>query len=78
MPEAVVVTDGSEPPQRRLRKDWPRRLLNELLALFVALLFTPVYVWAATPFIRPFRLSRIFGTYVVPIVPITCWWDGLV
>ena len=39
MAEAAVITSGSEPPQRRLRKDWPRRLLNELLALFVALLF---------------------------------------
>jgi translocation and assembly module TamB len=39
MAEAVLTGEGSEPPRRRLRKDWPRRLLNELLALFVALLF---------------------------------------
>ena len=37
MAEAVVPTDDTPPP-RRLRRDWPRRLLDELLALFVALL----------------------------------------
>jgi translocation and assembly module TamB len=36
--ETVAVSQGSEPPRRRLRGDWPRRLLNELFALFVALL----------------------------------------
>jgi translocation and assembly module TamB len=39
MAEAAVLTDGTEPPRRRLRKDWGRRLLNELFAAFVALLF---------------------------------------
>ncbi len=39
MAEAVVVSEGPEPPRRRLRSDWPRRLANELLAAFVALLF---------------------------------------
>ncbi|MES2137434.1 MAG: hypothetical protein V4502_10305, partial [Pseudomonadota bacterium] len=39
MADSVIVTQGSEPPRRQLRRDWPRRLLNELFALFVALLF---------------------------------------
>ena len=34
----VAVEQGVEPPRRRLRDDWGRRLLNELLALFIALL----------------------------------------
>src|SRR5438094_104660 len=38
MAEAAVVTSGSKPP-RRLRRDWKWRLLNELFAAFVALLF---------------------------------------
>ena len=37
MAEAAITSD-SAPPPRRLRPDWPRRLLNELLALFIALL----------------------------------------
>src|SRR6185369_12753873 len=37
MAEEIVSGEGASPP-RRLRHDWPRRLLNELLALFIALL----------------------------------------
>jgi translocation and assembly module TamB len=36
--EAAVANDGALPPRRRLKPDWPQRLLNELLALFLALL----------------------------------------
>ena len=32
--DALSGRSGATPPQRRLRRDWPRRLLNELLALF--------------------------------------------
>ena len=39
MSDAAVETGGAELPRRRFRRDWPRRLANELLALFVALLF---------------------------------------
>ena len=40
MAETVVVeSGGSEPPKVRLRSDWRWRLLNELFAFFVALLF---------------------------------------
>jgi translocation and assembly module TamB len=37
--EAAVTTEGAAPPPRRLRPDWKWRLLNELFAAFVALLF---------------------------------------
>jgi translocation and assembly module TamB len=39
MSEAAIDTAAEELPRRRLRRDWPRRLLNELFALFVVLLF---------------------------------------
>ncbi|MEO7564403.1 MAG: translocation/assembly module TamB, partial [Sphingomicrobium sp.] len=42
MADTVIVESGSaestEPPRVVVRRDWPRRLLNELLALFIALL----------------------------------------
>jgi translocation and assembly module TamB len=38
--EVAATTEGAPPPpQRRLRRDWKWRLLNELFAAFVALLF---------------------------------------
>lgn len=42
--------------------------------LFAALIVTPL----ATLAIRPFRSSRLFFTYVVPVVPLIVLWDGVV
>jgi hypothetical protein len=48
------------------------------LLMMVPFLFTPIFVALATPFIQPFRWKRLLWTYVVPLIPLTCWWDGLV
>ncbi len=48
------------------------------VSLILPLLFTPLFVAIATPFIRPFRWHRLFWTYLVPLVPLTCLWDGIV
>jgi hypothetical protein len=29
------------------------------------------------PFVKPFRLSRLFLTYLLPIIPLTTLWDGI-
>ena len=42
------------------------------------LTLTPLFVWIATPFMRPFRWRRLLWTYLIPLVPLTCWWDGIV
>ena len=39
---------------------------------------SPLTVLLTTPFIRPFRLGRIIFTYLIPIVPLFVWWDGIV
>jgi hypothetical protein len=41
-------------------------------------LLTPFIVLLATPFIRPFTWQRFFWTYIMPLVPLTCLWDGVV
>ena len=38
----------------------------------------PLAVWFLTPFIRPFRWSRLFWTYVLPVVPTAMTFDGIV
>ena len=50
-----------------------RNVLVALGSLFLAFL-----VLLATPFIRPFRWSHLFWTYVIPIVPLFVAWDGCV
>src|SRR5262245_54392038 len=50
-----------------------RRPLALLLMLLV-----PLAVLITTPFIRPFRWSRLLWTYLIPIVPIVALFDALV
>jgi hypothetical protein len=50
-----------------------RRLLT-----IISLLLTPLFVACATPFIRPFLWKRLLWTYLIPVVPFMCCWDGVV
>jgi hypothetical protein len=49
----------------------PRNLISMTL-------LTPIMVLASTPFMRPFRWKRLLFTYPLPLVPLTCLWDGMV
>lgn len=42
------------------------------------MLLVPVIVLLATPFIRPFRWSRLFWTYIIPLIPLVTAFDGFV
>ncbi|HEX3940108.1 MAG TPA: hypothetical protein VHX11_01335 [Acidobacteriaceae bacterium] len=46
-------------------------------ALFVMCLM-PLFVWALTPRIRPFRWSRLLLTYLLPVIPFVVCFDGIV
>lgn len=50
---------------------------RSLPALFLSLLI-PLIVLVVTPFCRPFRLSRLFWVYLVPLVPLLALFDGIV
>ena len=45
---------------------------------FATMLFMPWLVWLLTPFMRPFRWSRLLLTYLVPLIPLVVLWDGIV
>jgi hypothetical protein len=45
---------------------------------FIGVFLSPLTVIFTTPFIRPFSLGRIIFTYLIPIVPLFVWWDGMV
>ena len=53
----------------------PERTIPIVIATMV---FVPILVLLATPFIRPFRWERLLFTYLIPLVPLTCFWDGFV
>lgn len=52
--------------------------LSERSARTIPVVLTPLFVWIATPFMRPFAWRRLLWTYLVPLVPLTCLWDGIV
>ncbi|HSI91532.1 MAG TPA: hypothetical protein VK927_10480 [Adhaeribacter sp.] len=46
--------------------------------LLMAFLVFPPLMLGVTPFIRPFKFSRLFFTYLVPAIPLFTLWDGVV
>jgi hypothetical protein len=60
--EGIAIFEGTQ-----------RTALAMLLMLLV-----PLMVLLTTPFIRPFRWSRLLWTYVIPLVPLVSLFDGLV
>ena len=60
--ESIAIFEGQE------------RSFKSVIAMF----FSPISVLLITPFIRPFSLWRLVFTYLIPIVPIFVWWDGIV
>ena len=48
------------------------------IASFIGMFISPITLWITTPFIRPFKIGRILFTYIIPLVPLFVWWDGMV
>lgn len=42
------------------------------------ILSTPFFLIFCSPFFKPFKWSRIFLTYIIPLIPIFAVWDGIV
>ncbi|MBN1231020.1 MAG: hypothetical protein JXA19_04065 [Anaerolineales bacterium] len=49
-----------------------------ILILLISPLLTILAYFVLSPYIKPFKLSRIVWTYIIPIVPIITCWDGIV
>ena len=59
---AIAIFEGQE------------RSFVSLLAMFLS----PITVLLTTLFIKPFKLKRLLFTYLIPMVPLFVWWDGIV
>lgn len=51
---------------------------RNILAIVVILVVHPIVFLLFTPFFKPFRFSRLFFTYIIPIIPFCTVWDGIV
>ncbi len=61
--QAVCLFDGGD-------KNW--------FFLLGSLIVHPLVFFFCTPFLRPFKISRIVFTYFIPLIPLTTIWDGCV
>jgi hypothetical protein len=52
--------------------------ISERSIRMLPVVLTPLMVLVATPFMRPFLWRRLLWTYLIPLVPLTCLWDGIV
>ena len=48
------------------------------LPSILSMIFSPISVIFITPLIKPFKLGRIFFTYLIPIIPLVVLWDGII
>jgi hypothetical protein len=48
------------------------------VATILVTLLAPIAVLLLTPAIRPFRWSRLFWMYIVPVIPLATLFDGIV
>lgn len=44
----------------------------------IGMIFAPIFFLLALPFLRPFRWSWVFWTYIIPVLPLFIFWDGVV
>lgn len=51
---------------------------KSVLMVLLILVFHPVTLFITTPFIRPFRWSRIIFTYIIPLILVGVVWDGII
>ncbi len=73
--DAVMILQNAVDSQNNIAIfEAQERSLASILAMF----FSPITVLLTTPFIRPFKIGRIIFTYLIPLVPVFVWWDGIV
>lgn len=51
---------------------------KNIMAILGIIFFHPIVFLLFTPFFRPWRISRIIFTYIIPIIPVCTIWDGVV
>ena len=50
---------------------------RSLWMILLIIIVHPVLLFLCTPFFRPFRISRLLLTYLIPIIPLCTVWDGI-
>jgi len=51
---------------------------KNIWAILSVIILHPIAILLFTPFFKPFNFSRLFFTYLIPLIPIYTVWDGCV
>jgi hypothetical protein len=51
---------------------------RNVFTILMITLIHPIAFMFLTPFFKPFRLSRIIFTYLIPLIPLFTIWDGII
>jgi len=51
---------------------------KSIFAIIGILIVHPIVFLLFTPFFKPFKISRLFFTYIIPLIPLYTIWDGCV
>jgi hypothetical protein len=94
VPEALTGIRVMYAAFHHLRPDLAKAVLNNAvkakqpIAIFegterslkgiLVVVLVPLLVLLTTPFIRPFQWNRLVFTYIIPVLPLTIFWDGIV
>ncbi len=53
-------------------------MVSRSVFAFIGVVIGTMIAFLAAPFLKPFRLSRLVFTYLIPLVPLFLLWDGFV
>jgi len=70
----AILADAARAAEPIAIFEFSRRSFGTLIPI----LLLPLFVWLCTPFMRPLTWKRLLFTYPIPLVPLTCLWDGAV
>lgn len=81
---AHLLSDGELVSQlKRMTQDFDQIVIGEgnnksIRQVIGMLLLSPLVACVCGPLVKPFKWSRLFFTYVIPLIPFTIAWDGMV
>lgn len=50
---------------------------KSIVMILLIIILHPIFLCFCTPFFKPFRISRLIFTYLIPIIPFCTVWDGI-
>lgn len=71
----AILNDASSKGKPILIAEYTERSLSCMLKISMSTLF---FIFFLTPFIKPFSFKRLLFTYLLPVVPLCLFWDGII